>query len=120
MTDLVEIEIEDRVYACQRFNSMDCVAYGTQWRPILYPEGGEMADVASTLKNPSLTAMLRQAIGQCFTPQNESLADEAVFNQWFTKYPGDMFILGLQATVALIHDFLPSVLAMASVQEGHA
>ena len=68
-------------------------------------------DLAKILKDPDLTPLMRQAFCQCFTPGNESLADEAVFSRHFIKFPGDMFVLGARAVWALAKDFFPSPLA---------
>ena len=124
------IQIEDRAYSCRRFNSFDCVTWGDRLRGILPAlraavEDDDPAQFAAalvpSLKDGSLTTLLKQAIGQCFTPENQSLADEAVFNAWFSKYPGDMLALGARAIPILVSDYLPSLLATAaSVHEGHA
>lgn len=125
MNGLIRIKIEDRVYAVHRFNPMDGMEFGTKLLAIISPsfggiieitkEGGDPAKVgvelAKAMKDPDLTPMLKQALGQCFTPENESLADEATFNAYFSQHPGDMFQLGVQAAYALVKDFFPSQLA---------
>ena len=124
MRELTRIKIEDRVYSVMRFNPMDGMEFGTKLLSVIAPsmggiveatkEGGDPgkvgAQLAYALKDPSLTPLLRQAFKQCFTPQNESLEDEAVFNKWFAQHPGDMFSLGAQAMWVLVKDFLPSQL----------
>ena len=123
MGELIRIKIEDRVYPCQRFNPMDGMEYGAKIAGLIAPvftslSGDNTKDgiaALSTLsRDPLLTPMLKQALGQCFTPQNESLGNEAVFNSWFQKHPGDMFELGIKAVWALVEDFLPSPLAMTA------
>lgn len=66
------------------------------------------------LKCTEVSAMLRDAVQRCYTPQNESLADMAVFNSWFREHPGDLFPLGAMALVQLVKDFFPSQLAIAA------
>lgn len=62
------------------------------------------------LKCAEVSAMLRDAVQRCYTPENESLADMAVFNRWFRDHPGDLFPLGALALVHLVKDFFPSQL----------
>lgn len=125
MNSLIRIKIEERVYSIQRFNPMEGMEFGTKLLSVISPafggiiestkDGGDPAkvgvEIARALKDPELAPMLRRAIGQCWTPENESLADEAVFNMHFSKYPSDMFNLGVQATYSLVKDFFPSQLA---------
>lgn len=125
MSGLIRIKIDERVYAVQHFNPMEGMEFGTKLLSIISPalggiieatkEGGDPAkvgvEISKALKDPDLTPMLKQALGQCFTPENESLSDEAVFNTYFSKHPGDMFQLGGQAAYMLVKDFFPSQLA---------
>lgn len=129
MTALTRIKIEERAYSLTKFAPMDGMEYGTKVMAVVSPalgglyeatkDGGNAikmaSDFAAVFKDPTLTPLLRQAIGQCFTPKNESLADEYVFNTWFSQHPGDLFQLGVQSAWALVKDFLPSSLVtMAS------
>lgn len=63
------------------------------------------------LKAGEATAMMTEALQRCYTPQNEPLADAAVFNRWFREHPGDLYPLGIMALVRLVKDFFPSQLA---------
>lgn len=128
MSDLIRIKIEDRVYTIQPFNPLDGMEYGAKLLGLLAPalggvieltkEGGDPlkvgGELATVLKNPEVTPLLKQALGQCFTPENQSLADEAVFNAWFRKFPGDMFVLGGKAVWELVKDFLPKPLGITA------
>lgn len=121
---LIRIKIEDRVYSVQKFNPMEGMEYGTKILALISPalggvmeavkESGDATKVglefARALKDPEMAPMLKQALGQCFTPENESLADEVTFNRHFSKVPGDLFQLGVQAAYALVKDFFPSQL----------
>lgn len=125
MDGIYRIKIDERVYAVQPFNPVDGMEFGTKLLGIISPalagafelvkDDGEMSrvglELGKALKDPGLTPLLRQAYKQCFTPDNQSLADEAVFNQWFLKYPQDMFELGVRAAYALVKSFFPSRLA---------
>jgi len=66
------------------------------------------------LKPEQVTALLNETLQHCYTPQNESLADQSVFNRWFKEYPGDMYPLGVMALVHLVKDFFPSQLVTAA------
>ena len=50
--------------------------------------------------------MLNQALGRCYTPENESLSDTVVYNRWFRQYPGDHLYLAIKALFALVAGFL--------------
>ena len=128
MSDLLRIKIEERVYSVQKFNPMDGMEYGVKLAAMVAPAlGGLMAaeeskkkgdadygklgaDFARSIKDPDLMPMFKKAFGQCWTPENESLGDEAVFNKWFQQHPGDMFELGGRAAFLLSRDFFPSQL----------
>lgn len=68
------------------------------------------------LNAPELTDLLTQALRRCYTPENEALRDEAVFNRWFREHPGDLYPLGVKAVQQLVADFFPKTLVtLASV-----
>jgi len=73
-----------------------------------------ISQAKEALKDPDFTALLKRALDQCFTPQNESLSDIVVFNRYFQEHPGDMFELGARAIIGLVKDFLPSHLATSA------
>lgn len=62
------------------------------------------------LKSEEVSAMMNEAIKRCYTPQNEPLGDEAVFNRWFREHPGDLYPLGCMALVHLVKGFFPKQL----------
>lgn len=66
------------------------------------------------LKAAEVSAIMTEAIQRCYTPQNESLGDMAVFNRWFKEHPGDLYPLGAMALVYLVKDFFPSQLVTAA------
>lgn len=122
MNNIIRIKIEDRIYAVQRFNPLEGMEYGAAIAAVLSPSLGAsigaaqekdyaktaMVALSAALKEPNIAPLLKRALGQCFTPQNESLSDEAVFNQYFMKFPQDMFELGVQAAWVLVKDFFPN------------
>lgn len=66
------------------------------------------------LKAAEVSGIMTEAVQRCYTPQNESLADETVFNRWFREHPGDLYPLGVMALVYLVKDFFPSQLVTAA------
>ena len=60
------------------------------------------------------SSLMNEALQRCYTPQNESLGDVAVFNRWFRENPGDLYPLGVMALVYLVKDFFPSQLVTAA------
>ena len=128
MNGLARIRIEDRVYSCQRFDPVNGMAFGAQLMSIASPalagvigttDDGAKLVAALAPALPALMPLFRQALGQCFTPQGEPLADDEAINRYFMQYPGDMFVLGVQAMRILAQDYLPrsGVLAASTLEE---
>ena len=124
MESLVRVKVGENVYPLQKMNPMEGMEYGMKVLAAVSPsfagiyeavkDGGEYEKVffelSKTLQQSDFTPLLKTAYGQCFTPQNESLADEVIFNRWFRDNPGDMFHLGALAVWELAKDFFPSQL----------
>lgn len=122
MDGMYKVKIGEHVYTIQPFNPIEGLEFGTKLVGVLSPalggafelakESGDMSrigiELGNAFKDPLLMPMLRQAYNQCFTPDNQSLADEVAFNQWFLKYPQDMFELGVRAAYALVKSFSES------------
>lgn len=71
-----------------------------------------MASIGSELEKIDEEEMLKLIMGaltHVFTPQNESLGNEAVFNSWFSVKKSDLFIVGFMAVFKLAQDFFPKV-----------
>lgn len=66
------------------------------------------------LKSDEVSKMMNEAIKRCYTPQNEPLGDEAVFNRWFREHPGDLYPLGCMALVHLVKVFFPKQLVTSA------
>lgn len=126
---LVKITVDGRTYSVEKFNPLEGMEFGMNVLAIISPalggivemgkDGGDAAKVGAELtkaiSNPAFTPLLKKVFAQCFTPTNERLADELVFNKHFIAYPSDMFQLGLRATWVLVKDFLPpSIVSTAS------
>lgn len=122
---IARIKIGDNIYTLQKMNPMDGMEYGTQVLSAISPAFGGLyeavkdngdygkvfAEISKAIKGNDFSALLKTAYKQCFTPENESLADEVAFNRWFRKFPGDMYQLGVQAVYELVKDFFPNQLA---------
>jgi hypothetical protein len=117
--NIERIKMEDRVYSVQKLNPIEAILYGTKVASIIAPvlsslsgDNGGSADKLFTalgmaLKSPEIGEILRIAYNQCFTPSNESLKDEVVFNRQFMAFPGDAYELGVRAAYILVKDFFP-------------
>lgn len=122
------ITVNTRRYAIDKLNPLDAVAWGNRVISAIGPSFGGLADAFNEDKNmpasfakalssfnhEEVTKLLQDAYQHVYTPENESLADMAVFNAWFRKYPGDLYQVGVMAVYELVKDFFPSQLATAA------
>lgn len=130
--NFAKIKIEDRIYSVQKFHAKKAFSFSRNVLGIIAPTlgegleilgGGEVpkgqlkqlcAGIADVLMNEKSDRFINEALAQCFTPENQSLADEGVFNRWFSRYPHDLYELSGKVVWVLIKDFLPkSVLTKA-------
>lgn len=88
------------------FNKIGLWELAAKLRPVL----GSTLNSLGQLKNAEVSAMQKEALQRCYTPENEPLSNMVVFNKWFRQYPGDMHPLGWMALVTLVKDFFPSQL----------
>lgn len=121
IAEFTRIKIGDCVYICNRMNPLEAMEYGVKVLGLISPalsgvmeatkEGGEaekvFSELSKSLKDKDAIPLLRQAIGQCFTPDNQSLADELTFNRWFLEHPDHLFHLGAMAVYYLVRPFIP-------------
>ena len=124
MDNFTKIKIDDRIYCVRKLSPMEAIDYGLKVATVISPalsglveitrESGDQSKaldgLSGALKGGEAGAILKEALRQCFTPENENLADEVTFNRWFQKYPGDMFVLASRAVWDLVKDFLPPML----------
>lgn len=104
-----KIEINGRIYTADPLAPLEAL----DWGPRLAKElGGVLLkqDLAG-LNTPAVTALMKEAIARCWTPENQKLSEPAVFNAWFSRHPEDLLVLGARAAVEVGRDFLPSQLA---------
>ena len=117
--------INDRTYTIQPLNPMEAIAYGTKIAAVIAPalssltggaglkSGAEklLLSLGAALKDNDVSSLLKTAYDQCYTPQNESMADEVVFNKHFLAFPEDAYELGVRAAYLLVKDFFPKQLS---------
>lgn len=118
------ISIGAHRYALEKLNPMDAITWGNRVLAVVGPTLGGLVDACSDKGNfaksfqgifasynsTEASNLMLEALRQCYTPQNESLADDAVFNKWFKEHPGDLYHLGVMAVYELVKDFFPNQL----------
>lgn len=126
----IKIKINENTYCVEALAPRDALKYGPEVLNALGPslgglvslgtEGASLADafksLFSGLEPDKVEVILDKAFKQCWTPQNQRLADAYTFDAWFMDHPEDMFELGVRAVWELARPFLPGQLAtIASV-----
>ena len=118
--ELQRLKINDNIYTLDPMNPLEGMEFGEKVLGAISPtfaamyeafkeegdQGAMFNHLALALRAGGLTPILKEALNQCFTPENESLRDEAVFNKWFRRHPGDMYQLGVKATWELVKPFI--------------
>jgi hypothetical protein len=105
MDDIIKITIEDRHYTCHRLNPLDGLDFGLKVAALL-----TSADMSAALLRPEAKEVIRTALDQCYTPENQSLREIVAFNTHFLKFPSDLIVLGFRAVKELAADFFPATL----------
>lgn len=122
--DFKNIVVENVTYKVVPLDPMSALRYGTKVMKSVGPAfmsatQGNIGDVLSAVSETELEAILQSAYAQTYTPKNECLGDPAVFNEWFTEYKSHLFVVGIQAVIALTRDFFPKQVVM-KMQEKHS
>ena len=60
-----------------------------------------------------LLELMHASFQHVYTPHNECLGNEAVFNSWFRTNKEDLYMVGLLSLYHLTKDFFPKALATA-------
>lgn len=120
-----KVKIGDNVYSLAALAPIEALRFGTECAKVLGPalvqflsrySGEEMTlkdlltqigPALESLDPDRLLTLLNTVYTHTFTPTNENLGDEAVFNSWFQEHPADMFQVGFQVLYALAKDFFP-------------
>jgi hypothetical protein len=102
MSDIFKVTINERQYTGHKMNPLEGLAFCLEVGE-LYRNG----DGEGSLMTPKAQGVIKKALECCYTPENQSLSDEVVFNTQFQRYPADMFPLAYQAVQGLCADFFP-------------
>lgn len=122
-----EFAIGNHKYKYEELAPIDALRFGTQCVKTLGPAASSLLALAgriqgaakasdviesvapalASIEEAKLEALLKVAYGHTYTPQNESLGNEAVFNGWFREHPHELFQVGLTALYMLAKDFFP-------------
>ncbi len=74
-----------------------------------------LAPALSGFDDDKVSLLIEEALRRCYTPQNEALRDEVVFNRWFMEHPDQLYGAGLLAVWHLVKDFFPKTLATLKI-----
>ena len=125
VSGLGSFSLDGVTYRFEALNPLEAMRFGNRVFKVFGPallslasakkDGGEMAGegVLASLA-PALSEM-EEALRRCYTPQNEALRDEVVFNRWFMEHPDQLYGAGLLAVWHLVKDFFPKTLATLKV-----
>lgn len=119
---LVTIKVNTRPYSMEKPGPFDAIPYANRVFSLLGPILGDMAaapeegvdraalirGALSLLGTPEASALMQEALGRCYTAQNEPLHNMAVFNSWFRQFPEDVYELAARAVIELVKDYLPA------------
>lgn len=112
--ELNKFTVNDHVYKYRALNPMDALDYGSRVAKIVAPALAGGADLSKALSSgldgKEVSALIKEALGYCYTPESEALDNEAVFNAWFTQHPDELFEAGIKAVYNLVTPFLPKAL----------
>lgn len=118
-TGMSEFKVNGRTYKFDILTPMDAISFGSR---VLKAAGGALlsicgeassvnykaiADALSSVDPEELSSLMREALNRVYTPEQEPLKNEAVFNAWFNKYPEDLFVAGVMAVFEQVRDFFP-------------
>lgn len=128
-TNMAFITVGGNRYPIDKLNPLDAIDFGSRVAAVVMPTLGGLVGAVDGLngdpanmkldgkifreafigyKSEETAALMKDALAQCYTPQNEPLNNQAVFNAWFQEHPGDLFQLGAMAVYELVKDFFPS------------
>lgn len=135
-TGLSTFAVGETVYKYDLLAPVEALRYGTQCAKVLGPALASVMDVVQQFGSdkatvgelvasaaPALAAidedkvatLMQTAFKRVYTPANECLGDEAVFNDWFQARPHEMFPVGLLAIYHLSKAFFPKLPAMPPI-----
>ncbi|MFR3459765.1 MAG: phage tail assembly chaperone, partial [Bilophila wadsworthia] len=105
-TGLGSFSLDGVIYRFEALNPLEAMRFGNRVFKVFGPallslasakkDGGEMAGegvlaslapALSEMDEDKVSLLVEEALRRCYTPQNEALRDEVVFNRWFMEHP---------------------------------
>ena len=133
-TGLGSFSLDDVMYRFETLNPLEAVRFGNRVFKVFGPallslaaakkDDGEaagegvlaaLAPALSGFDDDKVSLLIEEALRRCYTPQNEALRDEVVFNRWFMEHPDQLYGAGLLAVWHLVKDFFPKTLATLKI-----
>lgn len=109
--DPKKITINGNTYTAEPLNPHEAIGWANRLIPVVGPV---LTDKSLDKWNgPEASRLMQEAVARCWTPENEKLSEQAVFNRWFQKHPRDLIELGARAAFEVARDFLPEALHTA-------
>lgn len=119
-----KIHVGDNHYTIDALPPMDALTFGIKASKLLgsTAEGiialiGDSGSPGAAVKSLLIDVdekkaeeLMKTALGQCWTPKNQPLRDEAVFSIWFMEHPQDLFELAGRAVYMLAKPYFPKAL----------
>ncbi len=133
-TGLGSFSLDGVMYRFETLNPLEAVRFGNRVFKVFGPallslaaakkDDGEaagegvlaaLAPALSGFDDDKVSLLIEEALRRCYTPQNEALRDEVVFNRWFMEHPDQLYCAGLLAVWHLVKDFFPKTLATLKI-----
>lgn len=115
--DLGKFEVEGETYKFRNLSPFEGLDFGARVAKLVAPAlmglgtGATVGDIVKglgSMDNTEMTALMKEALGKCYTPESEALDNEAVFNKWFGDHPTHLFQAGVLAVYHLTKPFFPN------------
>ncbi|WP_301386733.1 phage tail assembly chaperone, partial [uncultured Bilophila sp.] len=113
-TGLGSFSLDGVMYRFETLNPLEAVRFGNRVFKVFGPallslaaakkDDGEaagegvlaaLAPALSGFDDDKVSLLIEEALRRCYTPQNEALRDEVVFNRWFMEHPDQLYGAGL-------------------------
>ena len=133
-TGLGSFSLDGVTYRFEALNPLEAMRFGNRVFKVFGPallslasakkDGGEMAGegvlaslapALSEMDEDKVSLLVEEALRRCYTPQNEALRDDVVFNRWFMEHPAQLYGAGLLAVGHPAKEFFPKTLATLKV-----
>ena len=120
VSGLGSFSLDGVIYRFEALNPLEAVRFGNRVFKVFGPAAGEgmlaaLAPALSEVDDDKVSLLIEEALRRCYTPQNEALRDEVVFNRWFMEHPDQLYGAGLLAVWHLVKDFFPKTLATLKI-----